>query len=68
MNITETRKLLNIIEKVKGPNAWLIAAAEHDVVYLELEIADVPQDSADGKILDELGCSVDEFGGWILYV
>jgi hypothetical protein len=46
-----------------------IAAADHDVVYLNINGKDVPVDSVTGKELDALGAFYDESDDvWILMV
>lgn len=37
-----------------------IVGAEHDIVYLNLDADDVPEDSDDGKILDDYGCHIQD--------
>lgn len=58
MNIKEWNVVFGILEK-HGID-WPFAGAEHDVLFIDLSTEEVPEDSEDGKILDELGLHVEE--------
>ena len=68
--IKEFREILDIIAKHsdRGENAACVFCAEHDVIYLLIQLDKVPEDSEDGKRLTELGCHPDENNeGWAYY-
>ncbi len=68
--IATFRQALNIFAKYEeeGENASYIFDAEHDIIYSHLSTETVPDDSADGAILLEIGWHVDsEIDMWAYY-
>jgi len=55
---------LEIMAKYLGEVKKYFLDAEHDEIYSDLSAEDCPEDSEDGKMLDELGWFVGEFGNW----
>jgi len=50
-----------------GEEEWLIAGAEHDVIYSCVDVDDCPEKSEDGQLLRALGWHEDE-GAWAMFV
>ena len=51
-----------------GENAKCFTYAEHDIIYFELSLEDVPEDSEEGKRLDALGFHAStEFDCWAYF-
>ena len=59
------QEVLAVIAKHCG-NKFPIQAAEHDVIYFVLGEEHVSAESEEGRLLESLGCCLDE--GWLMYV
>ena len=65
------RASLDIFEKHldKNQETWILATADHDIIFVCFDIKDIPPDSEDGKLLNTLGWHVDhESGGWAMFI
>lgn len=62
-NVDVWRKVLDLVEKHSDPNQAVISCAEHDQVWINLGVEEVPEDSEDGKFLDENNFFIDG-DGW----
>ena len=66
MNITNIKKVLEIVEKHVDTNKEYLCA-EHDIIYFPLFEEQVPEDSEAGKLLLELGAHI-EIDSWAAFV
>jgi hypothetical protein len=55
------RASLDVFERhmLKGGDTWVIASAEHDIIWASLDVKDIPWESEDGQLLNALGWHVD---------
>lgn len=72
MKIKEWRRLLDIMSRNSphGEDGDFICCAEHDIVCLAATNEEIPPDSADGKLMEDLGCTpnIENFGTWGKFV
>ena len=62
------RKVLDIIEKKsKNPEYLVITSAGHDQIWINLSEEEVPEDSEDGKFLNDAGFFIDD-EAWSCFV
>jgi len=60
--------VFDIIAKYSTQTSRPIGAAEHDIIYINLDIYQCPEISEDGQLLEALGCHVDETECWAMFV
>ena len=62
-------EMLSVIKKIKGLTENAINAAEHDIIYFNLDTNDIHPESGVGKQLDKLGFHIDsDVKCWALFV
>lgn len=53
----------------KGEDTGCFCGAEHDIIYFYVDDEKIPEDSTEGKELDELGFHLDsDVGSWATFV
>lgn len=70
MNIAELRESLDIFATAEsGEDSWILAGAEHDIIYTNFSEEDFHEKSDRGSRLIELGWHFDQDSGcWALFV